>query len=480
MAQGGVPSWWWPNENYGLRVLDDGTLELVALNGVVALTIAPDGTLSGAGLQFHDIADPTSPLDVANKEYVDTHGGGGGGSGATGATGPAGSAGATGATGAGSVGATGATGPAGTSGGQGATGATGPGGAAGGSGATGSTGPAGATGPDWTGWTQDASNPANVDSNGGNLTVGELGADASASDPSNPSPQPFLSVLNSTLDTGGFPPFFIDAIGNLFLQGFGSSDIGALGSLDLTRNPDGTNGVIFVTGLPIRVTASLQVVGHAWGASTSYNGSGFYVQYVVPTVPNGHRYATTDNGTSGPTEPIWPTDGSTVIDGTLTWQDEGLYTPYPAFYVTGPHNNDGSVYPFTNVAEYWDNPGAAHASWGIAAGGQEILWVSPEPADGAVATSSRQQYYADDAGFPKLWFKEKDSAGAVTVGYAASLNANDVFKLRNLSASNAAAALGDSQYATWLADTAGAPLFHIVAKDSAGTLFGASIPLGAL
>lgn len=46
---------------------------------------------------------------------------------------------------------------------------------------------------------------------------------------------------------------------------------------------------------------------------------------VVPTVANGHFYTATAPGTSGSTEPTWPTDGSTVSDGSgaLVWQDSG-------------------------------------------------------------------------------------------------------------------------------------------------------------
>ncbi len=141
MAQGGVPSWWFPNSDFGLRVADDGSLELIALNGVVALTILTDGTLVGANLLAKEFQDPVDPQDLATKHYADVHGGGG--SGATGPTGPPGATGATGPRGATGVGIAGATGTAGS---VGATGATGPAGANGPQGATGVTGDTGATG----------------------------------------------------------------------------------------------------------------------------------------------------------------------------------------------------------------------------------------------------------------------------------------------------------------------------------------------
>ena len=45
--------------------------------------------------------------------------------------------------------------------------------------------------------------------------------------------------------------------------------------------------------------------------------------YRVPTVANEHFYKCTAAGTTGGVAPTWPTDGSTVVDGTVTWQDMG-------------------------------------------------------------------------------------------------------------------------------------------------------------
>ena len=47
---------------------------------------------------------------------------------------------------------------------------------------------------------------------------------------------------------------------------------------------------------------------------------------VIPTVSNGHWYVNVGgNGRVDPTEPIWPTDGGTVADGTaVIWADQGL------------------------------------------------------------------------------------------------------------------------------------------------------------
>lgn len=46
---------------------------------------------------------------------------------------------------------------------------------------------------------------------------------------------------------------------------------------------------------------------------------------VLPNPPNGHYYQQVTSGTTDPTPPTWPTDGSTVLDNTVVWQDMGAY-----------------------------------------------------------------------------------------------------------------------------------------------------------
>lgn len=58
----------------------------------------------------------------------------------------------------------------------------------------------------------------------------------------------------------------------------------------------------------------------SWSGTTAYALGAV----VVPTTPNSHWYMATTAGTSGAGEPTWPTNGTTVVDGTVTWQDMGL------------------------------------------------------------------------------------------------------------------------------------------------------------
>ena len=59
----------------------------------------------------------------------------------------------------------------------------------------------------------------------------------------------------------------------------------------------------------------------AWASGTIYPTN----TRRLPTVPTGFSYVATTGGTSGSTEPVWPTERlATVVDGTVTWQCRGL------------------------------------------------------------------------------------------------------------------------------------------------------------
>jgi hypothetical protein len=58
----------------------------------------------------------------------------------------------------------------------------------------------------------------------------------------------------------------------------------------------------------------------AWAASTAK----VIGNAVIPTAGNNHWYMAVVTGDTGTSEPTWPTDGSTVVDGGVTWQDMGV------------------------------------------------------------------------------------------------------------------------------------------------------------
>lgn len=58
-----------------------------------------------------------------------------------------------------------------------------------------------------------------------------------------------------------------------------------------------------------------------WAGSTAYATTGEFVSPSLANV-NGHFYKLTTAGTSGTTEPVWPTaPGATVTDGTCVWTE---------------------------------------------------------------------------------------------------------------------------------------------------------------
>lgn len=67
-----------------------------------------------------------------------------------------------------------------------------------------------------------------------------------------------------------------------------------------------------------------------WKASKAYVAG----QVITPTTPNGHSYQCSTAGTSGASEPTWPTgSGDTVADGSAVWTEIGTeYIPYSSTF----------------------------------------------------------------------------------------------------------------------------------------------------
>lgn len=69
----------------------------------------------------------------------------------------------------------------------------------------------------------------------------------------------------------------------------------------------------------------------AWGALAD-----MVVGDIVKPGTGSNFYKCTVAGTTGATEPTWPTDGSTVVDGTVTWQDMGTMALSESEFQTKP------------------------------------------------------------------------------------------------------------------------------------------------
>ena len=92
---------------------------------------------------------------------------------------------------------------------------------------------------------------------------------------------------------------------------------------------DGTNGYVWTNP----ANAPEPIIPANWAGTTAYATG----RRVKPTVTNNFFYEATTGGTSGGSEPAWPTTvGNTVVDGTVTWTCRGgsfptPHVPFPVF-----------------------------------------------------------------------------------------------------------------------------------------------------
>ena len=102
---------------------------------------------------------------------------------------------------------------------------------------------------------------------------------------------------------------------------------------------DGTNGYVINTSNNIR---QVNATYSAWVTATNYALG----NRVIPTVANGFYYeVTADAGSSGGTEPTWPTTiGDTVVDGGITWTCMNFYGNFPTPHVATPAFIDGFIF----------------------------------------------------------------------------------------------------------------------------------------
>ena len=113
-----------------------------------------------------------------------------------------------------------------------------------------------------------------------------------------------------------------------------------------------------------------------WAASTAYSKGDFR----APTIDNGYWYEVTVAGTSGTSEPTWPTTpGDTVVDGTVTWtcREHDLANYYA-----------GDILP----ASIWDlkhrarnkNMSNAGLVWDDGTNGWEMIYLGSDDGAGGV------------------------------------------------------------------------------------------------
>lgn len=169
-----------------------------------------------------------------------------------------------------------------------------------------------------------------------------------------------------------------------------------------------------------------------WLASTAYSVN----NTVVPTITaeNGHVYMVVTSGVSGATEPVWPTNGSTVTDGTVIWQDIGLNA---LLNVTGFTDADGDTYTI-----WISSPSGlmkdARVFWSTA-GGTDDGWIgAPGDPD-----------YGSTIGLPILFYEKEISIGSKGVkvsfefgGAIADWDSNSDFSV-------VVASLAALPYSTW-------------------------------
>jgi hypothetical protein len=112
-----------------------------------------------------------------------------------------------------------------------------------------------------------------------------------------------VKILTHKTDLSDNPQEFVIYFGSLGSLGTNTTDR----KLQATSNP----GVDQITITPTDILP-------AWQASTAY----LLGQSVEPTSENGLRYEVSQAGTSGSTQPTWPTSGigSTVANGTVIFK----------------------------------------------------------------------------------------------------------------------------------------------------------------
>lgn len=161
-------------------------------------------------------------------------------------------------------------------------------------------------------------------------------------------------VLNTSTGEVGFVEFDNSGVSYLFLC-------------------DGTDGwVINSTGTVTQVNQTLSV----WVTATNYSIG----NKRIPTVSNGYYYeVTADAGSSGVTEPTWPTTiGNTVVDSGITWTCMGEYGGFPTPHVPTPKFIDGyMLLPLEDSLDIYNSDADNIYGWGSSNFVSAEMWPDP-------------------------------------------------------------------------------------------------------
>ena len=156
----------------------------------------------------------------------------------------------------------------------------------------------------------------------------------------------------------------------------------------------------------------------AWVASTAQALNSFR----RPTVANGYRYEATTAGTTGATQPNWPTvNGATVVDGTVTWtcrafNSTGATQPtWPT--VSGNTINDNGV-SWTCLTFAIDDVNCPHTRqvtkissklWAVGANGDTVRFCK--------TNAPRDWTSENDAGFLPVGLQQSGASNATALGF---------------------------------------------------------------
>ena len=108
----------------------------------------------------------------------------------------------------------------------------------------------------------------------------------------------------------------------------------------------------------------------AWAATTGYSIG----DRVTPTSPDGTFFTALNSGTSGGSEPTWPSIGGTVNDGSVTWGYSGDFLANPPTSTSTPGSAEISI--IREIIAKW-KPGKSACVGIVAGNGPRAMWGWP-------------------------------------------------------------------------------------------------------